>query len=192
MYASALPAQEQEKYLVLIERFPEATFFANTAEQVTQLAQQQKIKLPKWFQLYRTTLAEAFKSETELLIQFDRFSTELDVGTPSRFELSETWYELSFPGLLRKGLERQALLKGSPTHKIFPIGMTEGGPDLQLGINLSDGDTTIYEFSLSSVFAAFSTGEDTATVLFPVFTSPGDLLSHIISVRHDGVRSEKV
>ncbi|THF68870.1 hypothetical protein E7T06_14475 [Deinococcus sp. Arct2-2] len=136
------------------------------------MAQQQNIKLPEWFQLYRTTLAEAFNSETELLIQFDRFSTEFDVGTPSRFELSETWYELSFPGLPRKGLERQALLKGSPTLKIFPIGMKEGDPDLQLGINLSDSETTIYQFSLSSVFATFSAGEDTATVLFPVFTSP--------------------
>lgn len=190
--SSALSVEEQDNYLILVDRFPDATFFANSPSQLDGFAKQQKVKLPEWFRLYRTTLAEAYRSENELLIRFDRFSTRLDVGTPSRFDLSDTWYELSFPGLPRKGQERQALLKGSESLKLLPIGLKVGDHDIQLGINLDDRDTRIYEFSMTSVFSSYAKQEDISIVSFPVFASPGDLLSHIVQIKHDGIVADPV
>ncbi|THF68869.1 hypothetical protein E7T06_14470 [Deinococcus sp. Arct2-2] len=186
IFTSELEEIEQSRYLNFVEHFPSANFYANTMDALQSYQEDQKIKLPAWFLTYRSTLAEAYAGADDLALQFASFTDQFHVGSPRRRQLSDMWYTLSLPGLPKGKKERNILLKGSPSIKLFPIAVDIVDDRYQLGINLNKDDTRIYEYHIEDVQASFSNGEDISVSLFPVFASPGDLLSRIQNIRHEG------
>ena len=181
-----LPEQEARLYSAFVDHFPEALFFANTEEAMADYQEGQGVTLPSWFLQYRLTLAEAYAGADDLAIQFSSFTDAFHVGSPRRKKLDRLWYTLSLPGLPRGKKQRNIYLKGSSELQLFPIAVDIEDDRYQLGINLNETDTRIYEYHVEDIEAAFAAKEDIAISVMPVFASPGDMLSRIARIQHEG------
>lgn len=181
-----LTAQESKLYSMFVDHFPDALFFANTEEALSDYQKEQRVQLPSWFLLHRLTLAEAYADAADLAIQFASFTDAFDVGSPRWKDLNDIWYTLNMLGLPRSKQQRNIYLKGSPELRLFPIAVDVEDSRYQLGINLDEADTRIYEYHVEDIEAAFAAKEDIAISVMPVFASPGDMLSRIARIQHDG------
>lgn len=183
---SELSEIEKTMYSAFVDNFPDANFYYNPLDILKIYQENQCIKLPEWFLNYRTTLAEAYAGADNLSLQFSSFTDKFHVGSPRRRTLSSIWYTLSMPGLPKGDKERNVFLHGSDSVRVFPIALDENDEQSQLGINLRADDTRIYEYHTEDLQASFANQEDISVNLFPVFASPGDMLSRIQTIRHDG------
>lgn len=186
------PAEEAAAHLAFVNAFPDAEFFANTEEILVEYQQEQRVRLPAWFLLARRTLAEAYVGAQDLAVQFDGFTDHFSVGSALKKTVRGSWYTLSLPGLPRRKKDRQMYLRTEEGLHLFPIAVNVDDDASQLGINLLGEDTRIYAYHVEDIEAAFSAGEPVAVNVIPVFQSPGDLLSHVARIRHEGTITERV
>lgn len=186
------PAEEAAAHLAFVNAFPDAEFFANTEEILEEYQQEQRVRLPAWFLLARRTLAEAYAGAQDLALQFDGFTDHFNVGSALKKTVGNSWFTLSLPGLPKRKKDRQMYLRTEEGLHLFPIAVNVDDDAYQLGINLLGEDTHIYAYHVEDIEAAFNAGEPVAENVFPVFASPGDLLSHVVRIRHEGVVTERI
>lgn len=186
------PAEEAAAHLAFVDAFPDAEFFANTEEILEEVQQEQRVRLPEWFLLARRTLAEAYAGAQDLALQFDGFTDRFSVGSALKKTVGSTWFTLSLPGLPKRKKDRQMYLRTEEGLHLFPIAVNVDDTAYQLGINLLGEDTRIFEYHVEDIEAAFSAEEPVSVNVVPVFASPGDLLSHVVRIRHEGVVTERI
>lgn len=184
--AAALDPAEQQHLLTFVDRFPDETFTCNTEQDLKGYARSQSITLPQWFSQWRLTMAECAPEANEVSVQFSDWGN----GEMEDFERAR-WYSLSCPGLRRGSERRKMMRKGSQEMRPQPLGEEQDDPDEVLLYNLGrprrkpgdPEDPVIYRAHMENLEACVSSQEDIACMIFPAFSSVGELLSRVARVR---------
>ncbi|MFB9990992.1 hypothetical protein ACFFLM_03220 [Deinococcus oregonensis] len=184
--ASTLDPAEQQLLLTFVGRFPDEVFMRNTEQELKRYARSQSLTLPQWFSQWRLTMAECASEDNEVSVQFSGWGN----GKMEDFERAR-WYSLSSSELQRGSERRKMLRKGSQELRPQPLAEEQDDPDEVLLYNLgrprqkpgNPEDPVIYRAHLEDLEACVSSQEDIACMIFPAFSSVGELLSRVARVR---------
>lgn len=180
---SDLSEQEQRFHLMFIEHFAGSRFFANTPEFVESFQEDEDVTLPSWTIAHLTALSGAFPAEGTLHFAFDSFMA--DSLSPLTEELDHLWFSLEYNGWPSNKRQKKVLKSAGENISLFPIGAELQDDGYQLAINVAvQDDTRIYQYHINSVMANDKNADPTMASVFPIFSSPGEMLSKVKAIRH--------
>lgn len=186
---STLSAGEKQLHLAFVAHFAGSRFFANTPEFVESFQEDEDVTLPPWVVEHLTTLSGAFPAEGSLYFAFSSF---MDASlSPLQEELDQLWFSLDYIGWPSNKRQQKVLRNAGKDISLFPIGSEINDDAYQLAINVAiDNDTKIYQYHMNSLMANDRNKEDIMASVFPVFSSPGEMLSKIRAIRHGDIVTE--
>lgn len=180
---SNLSEQEQRLHLMFIEHFAGSRFFANTPEFVQSFQEEEDVTLPSWTIAHLTALSGAFPAEGTLYFAFDSFMA--DSLSPLTEELDHRWFSLEYSGWLSNKRQKKVLKSAGEDVSLFPIGAELQDDGCRLAVNIAvQNDMTIYQYHIDSVMANDKNADLTMASVFPIFSSPGEMLSKVKAIRH--------
>ncbi|WP_245556589.1 hypothetical protein [Deinococcus aquatilis] len=181
--SSSLTESEKQLHQAFVDHFPGSRFFANTPEFIKSFEEDEKVSLPKWAAEHLTTLSGAFPAEGSLHFAFSSFQE--GSSSPLNEELGHLWFSLDYIGWPSNKRQQKVLKNARKGISLFPIGAEVTDDGYQLAINVAgEDDTTIYQYQINSLMANASTAEEIMASVFPVFQSPGEMLSKVRAIRH--------
>ena len=111
--------------------------------------------------------------------------------SPLQEELDQLWFSLDYIGWPSNKRQQKVLKNAGKDISLFPIGSEINDDGYQLAINVAiDDDTKIYQYHMNSLMANDRNKEDIMASVFPVFSSPGEMLSKIRAIRHGDIVTE--
>jgi hypothetical protein len=180
---SQLDQTDREHLSRFVRRFPQLTFYRDTAARLDRLEKtdEQKVTFPGWLRELRLVLAGVQPWST-VGLRFDAY----DQSNPREDNVEQSWYDV---GLIGYDLDtrRELLLDGAG---VYPVGDWEDRASL--GISITDpSDRQLYDFSELDLEEAGSGGYGLRDQLAPAFDSWASMLGHVIALRIDGVMEVK-